>query len=297
MKDTLVKATAGGCRLYAATTTNLVNEAIRRHGLYPVAAAALGRTMTGALLLAANLKNQEALTLKIQGDGPLGTVVADASPDGFARGYVDQPKAFLPLNAQGKLDVGGGVGKGFLTVTRFLGFGKPVTGTSALVTGEIGDDLTEYLYSSEQTPSSVGLGVLVRPDFVAEAAGGFWLQPFPDATEEQIARMEENVHHLRPVSSLIAEGMHAEDLAREVLQGLGEVSVLAETELAFRCHCSKRRLERVLLSLGKQDLESLISDGKAEVVCHFCGEKYHFTKEELEAIYAVAMRQNASHAK
>ena len=166
MKDHLVKAVADGVRVYAAVTTDLVNEAIRRHDCYPVAAAALGRTMTGALLFAANLKNKEAVTITFDGHGPLGKVTADAVPEGFVRGAVGNPHVNLPLNAKGKIDVGGGVGAdGMVTVTRFTGLRNPVTGSTALTDGEIADDLTKYLYDSEQTPSSVGLGVLVDPDF------------------------------------------------------------------------------------------------------------------------------------
>ena len=178
MKDHLVKATAEGVRVYAAVTTGLVNEGIRRHACYPVAAAALGRTMTGALLMAANLKNKECLTVKFNGDGPLGTVAADASPEGFVRGYVMHPQVELPLNAQGKLAVGDGIGHGLLSVTRFTGLKEPVTGSSEIVTGEIAEDITEYLYVSEQTPSSVGLGVLVGKELKALAAGGFFIQPW-----------------------------------------------------------------------------------------------------------------------
>ena len=162
MKDHLVKAVADGVRVYAAVTTDLVNEAIRRHGCHAVAAAALGRTMTGALLLAANLKNREALTITFDGHGPLGRVTADATPEGFVRGYVTNPYVDLPQNAKGKIDVGGGVGTdGTVTVTRFTGLRNPVTGSAPLTDGEIADDLTKYLYVSEQTPSSVGLGVLI----------------------------------------------------------------------------------------------------------------------------------------
>ena len=175
MSDILVKAITKGVRVYAAVTTDLVNEAIRRHDCYPIAAAALGRTMTGALLMAANLKNQEAITIDFRGDGPLGSITADATPDGSVRGYVHNRHADLPLNAQGKLDVGGAIGQGLVTVTRFTGLGEPMRGSCEIVSGEIAEDLTNYLYVSEQTPSSVGLGVLVDKDFKAVAAGGFML--------------------------------------------------------------------------------------------------------------------------
>ena len=287
MSDKLVKAITKGVRVYAAVTTDLVNEAIRRHDCYPVAAAALGRTMTGALLLAANLKNKEALTVNIRGDGPLKNITADAVPEGFVRGYVANPHVELPLNDKGKLDVGGGVGQGLVTVTRFTGLREPMRGSSEIVTGEIAEDLTNYLYVSEQTPSSIGLGVLVDTDFSAKAAGGFMIQPMPDADEETISRLEENLQKLRPVTTMIDEGKDAKEIILEIMNGF-EMEFLTTTDLAFRCQCSKERLEDVLLNLNHDDMESLIADGQAEVCCHFCGEKYHFTREELQHLLKLA---------
>lgn len=287
MSDKLVKAITKGVRVYAAVTTDLVNEAIRRHDCYPVAAAALGRTMTGALLLAANLKNKEALTVNIRGDGPLKNITADAVPEGFVRGYVANPHVELPLNDKGKLDVGGGVGQGLVTVTRFTGLREPMRGSSEIVTGEIAEDLTNYLYVSEQTPSSIGLGVLVDTDFSAKAAGGFIIQPMPDADEETISRLEENLQKLRPVTTMIDEGKDAREIILEIMNGF-EMEFLTTTDLAFRCQCSKERLEDVLLNLNHDDMESLIADGQAEVCCHFCGEKYHFSREELQHLLKLA---------
>ena len=287
MSDKLVKAITKGVRVYAAVTTDLVNEAIRRHDCYPVAAAALGRTMTGALLLAANLKNKEALTVNIRGNGPLKNITADAVPEGFVRGYVADPHVELPLNDKGKLDVGGGVGQGLVTVTRFTGLREPMRGSSEIVTGEIAEDLTNYLYVSEQTPSSIGLGVLVDTDFSARAAGGFIIQPMPDADEETISRLEENLQKLRPVTTMIDEGKDAREIILEIMNGF-EMEFLTTTDLAFKCQCSKERLEDVLLNLNHDDMESLIADGQAEVCCHFCGEKYHFSKEELQHLLKLA---------
>ena len=287
MSDKLVKAITKGVRVYAAVTTDLVNEAIRRHDCYPVAAAALGRTMTGALLLAANLKNKEALTVNIRGNGPLKNITADAVPEGFVRGYVADPHVELPLNDKGKLDVGGGVGQGLVTVTRFTGLREPMRGSSEIVTGEIAEDLTNYLYVSEQTPSSIGLGVLVDTDFSARAAGGFIIQPMPDADEETISRLEANLQKLRPVTTMIDEGKDAREIILEIMSGF-EMEFLTTTDLAFKCQCSKERLEDVLLNLNHDDMESLIADGQAEVCCHFCGEKYHFSKEELQHLLKLA---------
>ena len=288
-RDHLVKATAEGVRIYAAITTELVREAARRHDCYPVASAALGRTMTGALLLAANLKNEEAITVKFNGDGPLGAVVADAVPEGYVRGYVVNPHVNLPLTPENKLDVGGGVGRGMVSVTRFTGLKEPVTGSTELVNGEIAEDLIRYLYVSEQTPSSVGLGVLVNPDLSVEAAGGFFIQPLPDASDEVITRIEENLKGINSVTSMVTSGMDARGMIEKLMEGF-EVNYLSKTRLAFRCQCSKERIQEVLASLGRADMESLIEDGHAEVCCHFCGEKYEFSKEELEQIHQNAVK-------
>lgn len=291
MKDHLVKAVADGVRVHAAITTNLVNEAVTRHDCYPVAAAALGRTMTGALLMAANLKNKECITIKFNGDGPLGSIVADANEAGFVRGYIANPHANLPLNDKGKLDVGGGVGQGILSVTRFTGLKDPITGSCEIVSGEIAEDLTNYLYTSEQTPSSVGLGVLVNTDLKVAAAGGFIIQLLPDATEDTLNKLEANLAKIRPVSTMVNNGLDARGIIAELLQGF-DINYLTTTDLAFKCQCSKERIEDVLISLNEHDLQLLLNDGHAEVCCHFCGEKYQFNKEELTAIFNVAQKLN-----
>ena len=220
--DQLVKAiVAGGAlRAYAAVTTDAVAEAMRRHDCYPVAAAALGRTMTGALLLAANLKNKESVTIKFKGDGALGTVTADATAEGSVRGYVDHPHTNLPLNPLGKIDVGGGIGRGILTVTRFTGLKEPVTGSVDITTGEVADDLINYLYTSEQTPSSIGLGVLVSPELRCLGAGGFFVQPLPGASDEVIDKLESNLRLVSSVSHMVEQGMDARGIIG-VLLGCG----------------------------------------------------------------------------
>lgn len=288
--DYLVKAVAKGVRAYAAVTTDIVNEGIERHKLSPLAAAALGRTMTGALLLSANLKNKEALTLKIAGDGPLGKITADATAEGYVRGFVDNPAVDLPLNAKGKLDVGGGVGSGLISLTRFTGLKEPVTGNAELVTGEIAEDITNYLFVSEQTPSSVGLGVLVDTDGAAKAAGGFFVQPLPDADDDVLSKLEENIKNLLPVSSLIEDDKDPEEILELLLKGIEGFSILTQTQIAFRCRCSTERIEEVLLGVGEKELENLVKDGHAEVVCHFCGQKYEFDKNHLEMLVRVAKK-------
>ena len=286
MRDHLLRATADGVRIFAAITTDLVDEAARRHDCYPTAAAALGRTITGALLFAANLKNEEAVTIKIQGDGPLGRIVADAVPEGYARGFVDNPHVDLPLNGAGKINVGGGVGRnGLVTVTRFTGLERDVSGSCELVSGEIAEDLTNYLFVSEQTPSSVGLGVLVDTDLTVKAAGGFLVQPLPDVSDAVLDRLEQNLKSMRSVTEMIDGGLDARGLIETIFGGL-DINYLSETELAFRCQCSRARVASTLISLNKSDRQSLLDDGKAEVVCQFCGEKYQFTGDELRALFS-----------
>ena len=289
MMDCLCKATAEDVRVYAAVTTELTREAANRHSCGVLATAALGRVMTGALLMAANLKNRECLTVKFQGDGPLGQIVADASADGAVRGYVAHPEVELPLT-NGKLSVGQGVGRGLLSITRFTGLKEPVTGTCEIFSGEIAEDLTRYLFQSEQTPSSVGLGVLVGRAGKTEAAGGFIIQPLPDASEETLSRLEQTIATLRPVSAMVKDGLSASEMISEILRGFSNVHILSETELAFRCQCSRSRTEEILSTLRDEELAQLVEDGQAEVCCDFCGEKYHFTKEELLAIRHAATK-------
>lgn len=290
MQDHLMRATAEGIRVFAAITTNLVQEARERHKCYPTAAAALGRTLTGAALLAANLKNHECITLKIKGDGSLGQIAADANPEGFVRGYVEHPQAELQLE-NGKLAVGKGVGKGFLSVTRFTGLKDPVTGTTELVTGEIAEDLTQYMYVSEQTPSSIGLGVLVNPDLSIAAAGGFFIQALPNADEKSINHLEENLKNLPPVSQMVKEGSDAKAIIDKLFTGM-QANYFEQTVLQFKCQCSEEKIKNVLVSLGEKELMALLQEGKAEICCHFCGEKYHFDKIALASLLKEMQRED-----
>ena len=293
--DQLVKATAahGQLRAFAAVTTEVVAEAMRRHDCWLVAAAALGRTMTGALLFAANLKNKESVTIQFKGDGPLGTVTADATAEGSVRGYVDHPHVHLPLNSCGKIDVGGGIGRGILSVTRFTGLKEPVTGSVDITNGEIADDLINYLHTSEQTPSSIGLGVLVSPELKCLGAGGFFLQPLPGAPNETIDRLEANLQEISSVSHMVEEGLDAVGIIGRILDGFDDVKILSTTDLAFRCNCSKNYITDRLLTLGEADLRALRDDGTAEVKCHFCNEAYTFDRADLSAIYNVAQKMRA----
>jgi len=287
MEDHIIKATTpGGVRALAIVTTNLVEEARKKHDCYPVATAALGRTMTAALILAANLKTDESITVRIAGDGPSGEIVADAHGSGIVRGYVKNPHVDIPLR-DGKLDVGAAVGKGQVFVTRFTGLKQPFTGSADLVSGEIAEDVTNYLYVSEQTPSSVALGVLVQPDLSVAAAGGFMIQALPDVDDEVLTQIEKNLATLPPVSKLISEGKDAAGILNMIFAGL-PVTLYEEMPVEFKCPCSHERIQTVLVSLGEEEIQDIIStDGQAEICCHFCGEKYQFAKSDLEDVISV----------
>ncbi|MDR7865640.1 MAG: Hsp33 family molecular chaperone HslO [Sporomusaceae bacterium] len=284
MTDHLVKATVPGVRAFAAVTTELAEEARRRHDCFPVAAAALGRTMTAALLLAANLKTDEYLTIRIAGDGPLGGVIADAHALGTVRGYVQNPHVELPVVGR-KLPVGQAVGQGHIHVTRFTGMKQPFTGTAELVSGEIGDDVANYLLVSEQTPSTVALGVLINTDYSVGAAGGIIVQALPGAEDEVLAKVEANLTALPPVSELVRGGADAASMLLKVFAGL-EATVFESARLAFSCQCSTERVEAMLVSLGREELADMAREGKAEVRCHFCGEKYDVAGERLNELLA-----------
>jgi molecular chaperone Hsp33 len=284
MQDHLVRAIAPGIRAFAVVTTNLVEEARRRHDCYPVATAALGRTMTAAMLMGANLKNQESITIRIAGDGPLGEIIADGSSDGTVRGYVHNPHVDLPLR-NGKLDVGKGVGSGQIYVTRFLGLKQPFTGSSPLKSGEIAEDITNYMYVSEQTPSSVALGVLVDPSLAVLAAGGFMIQAMPGADETILKRLEVNLAGLSPITTLLTNGIDPSGILKQVFAGL-ELKFTDRMDVAFACRCSRDRVESMLVSLGAEEVKEMIKDGHAEVRCHFCNEKYQFECQELQSVLA-----------
>lgn len=288
MTDQLVRATASGVRAFAAVTTELVEEARRRHDCYPVAAAALGRTMTAAVLMAANLKTDECLTIRIAGDGPIGAIVADAHAQGAVRGYVKDPHVDLPL-ANGKLAVGGAVGEGHIHVTRFTGLKQPFTGSVPLVSGEIGEDIANYLLVSEQTPSTVALGVLVNPDLAVAAAGGFMVQAMPGADDAVLEVIERNLIALPPVSQLIKQGEDATAILKLIFAGM-PTTVYEPSQVAFYCHCSHERVGDMLVSLGREELADMIEEGKAEVRCHFCGEKYHFDRKQLEKLHELSCK-------
>ncbi|AHK47700.1 heat shock protein Hsp33 [Bacillus velezensis TrigoCor1448] len=284
--DYLIKAIAydGKVRAYAARTTDMVNEAQRRHDTWPTASAAIGRTMTASLMLGAMLKGEDKLTVKIEGGGPIGAIVADANAKGEVRAYVSNPHVHFDLNEQGKLDVRRAVGTdGTLSVVKDLGLRDYFTGQVEIVSGELGDDFTYYLVSSEQVPSSVGVGVLVNPDNTILAAGGFIIQLLPGTDEETISTIEKQLSQIEPISKLIQKGLTPKEILEEVLGQ--KPDVLETMPVKFHCSCSKDRFETAILGLGKKEIQDMIEeDGKAEAVCHFCNEKYLFTKEELEEL-------------
>ena len=283
MEDVLTKATADGVRIYALNTTNLTREAARRHGCSHLASAALGRAMSGALLLAAMMKDGERISLRLKGDGPLGEIVADAE-GGSVRGYVENPDAFLPLK-DGKLDVGGGVGQGNIIVTRYLQNAEPFTGYCELADGEIASDLTKYLYVSEQTPSSVALGVLVDKDGEVKAAGGFFIQAMPGCADEVLAKLEENVSLTPYVTQLLELGYTPEKMIEILGRGL-DVDIKESAPVQFRCRCSRERILSALGALDKKSLADLAQDETTEAHCQFCNTTYAFTQAELQQLLA-----------
>lgn len=285
MSDYLVKAIGyeGTIRAYAVRSTETVAEVQRRHTMWPTATAALGRTMTAAAMMGAMAKGKDKLTLKVEGNGPIGAMVVDANADGEVRGYATNPHVHFELNDQGKLDVRRAVGtEGMLTVVKDLGLRDFFTGQVPLVSGEIAEDFTQYFVVSEQVPSAVGLGVLVNPDNTVKAAGGFIIQVMPGATDETISLLEEKIAKVDPISKQIDRGLTPEEILGEVL-GTEQVTILDRLDVKFSCNCSKERFGNAIIGLGEKEIrEMIVEDGKAEAHCHFCLETYTYSKDELE---------------
>ena len=286
-KDYMVRATAADAqiRAFAITTRNLVEEARKIHDLSPICSAALGRLMSGALMMGDMLKNEkDALTVTIDGDGPIGGLLATVNNKGEVKGYVKNNAVALPNNEAGHLNVGGAVGNGTLTVIRDLGLKDPYVGTIQLLSGEIADDLTCYFVESEQIPSSVGLGVLVNKDFSIMEAGGFIVQLMPGASEEVISKLEGNIQGMKTVTDILREGKTPEDLLNMVLDGF-DFEITDNKPVRFHCGCDRDRVERALVLLGKKELENLAADGEdVEIKCHFCGKAYSFSPSDLSEI-------------
>lgn len=285
MKDYLIRGTdeLGRIRVLVATSTNMVEKARQKHNTSPTATAALGRSLTAGVLMGAMMKNEkDVLTIKIAGDGPAGNIYIVAKNNGIVKGYISNPGADLPSRSDGKLDVGGLVGKnGNITTMMDLGLKEPYIGQSNLVTGEIAEDLANYYMYSEQQPSAVSLGVLVDKDISVRAAGGYIIQLLPGISDEEIDKVEKSLSKIKPVSTMIDEGMTPEEVLREIL-GDFNIKILDKISIEFQCDCSRNKIEKVLMSLGEKELNDIIEeDEKAEVVCHFCNTKYQFNKEEL----------------
>ncbi len=283
MQDILLKATINGIRIYAVNSTNLVEEASFKHGCWALASAALGRTMTGALLLASTFKNNECLTIKIAGNGPLGSILVDS--DGTSvRGYVQNSNVELPLK-NGKLNVGEGVGKGNIIVTRFSGLKTPVSGSCELVSGEIAEDLTNYLFLSEQTPTCISLGVLVGTDGKVKQAGGFFVQAMPDKDENTLSIINDNINSIPPITVMLEQGLSLEDIIKKICGDSLEPLIHEKIKVGFRCKCSIQTIENMLFALPKEDKDEILKDEITEICCQFCNEKYTFSKEQLKKLF------------
>lgn len=284
MRDYVLRATSGNgqVRAFVATTRNTVEEARRLHETTKVATAALGRTLTATSIMGLMMKNDsDKLTVIIKGGGPIGTIITTANSKGIVKGYVGNPHVEVEDYPNGKLNVAAAVGtEGVVKVIKDLGLREPYNGTYPLVSGEIAEDFTYYFAVSEQTPSVVALGVLTKEDEV-EFAGGFIVQLMPDAEEETIAKLEENIAKLPSITNMLKEGNLPEDILNKVLDGL-EPKVLDTCEVGFECECSKERVKTALVAIGKKSLAQIIEEDKqAEVGCQFCNEKYMYSEEEL----------------
>ncbi|MBD8005923.1 Hsp33 family molecular chaperone HslO [Bacillus norwichensis] len=287
MSDYLVKALSFDkqVRAYAVNSTETVGEAQRRHQTWPTTSAALGRAMTAGAMMGAMLKGEEKLTVKVEGDGPIGAIIVDSDAKGHVRGYVSNPQVHFDLNEKGKLDVQRAVGtNGTVSVVKDIGLRENFSGQVPIVSGELGEDFTYYFAVSEQTPSSLGVGVLVNPDNTILAAGGFIIQLMPGTDEETISKIEESINKTPPVSKMIQDGLSPEEILYQLL-GEDNVQVIEKMPVKFQCTCSKERFGRAIISLGESEIQEMITeDGKADTQCHFCNAEYHFTKEELKDI-------------
>ena len=293
MKDYIIKATAANAqiRAFAATTKETVEQARQSHDTSPVITAALGRLLTAGAMMGSMMKGEkDILTLQIRGDGPAGGLTVTADSQGNVKGYAIHPQVILPANTIGKLDVGGALGNGMLSVIKDMGMKEPYVGQTALQTGEIAEDLTYYFAASEQIPSSVGLGVLMEKNNTVRQAGGFIVQLMPFAEESVISRLEENLKTLKPVTTMLDEGLTPEQILETVLAGM-DVQFTEKTDTGFYCNCDKARVEKALISLGKKEINDMIKDGKSiEVNCHFCNHNYCFSVEELKQMVKKASR-------
>ncbi len=288
MKDYLIRGMdkKGRLRVFVAKTTQLVEEARKIHETSPTATAAMGRGLTAAAIMGATMKNDDdLLTLKISGNGPLGTMTIVGNNRGELKGLVDYPQADVPSTEDGKLDVGSLVGnQGTLTVIMDLGLKEPYVGQTEIITGEIGDDIANFYLVSEQIPTAVALGVLVDKDISTKAAGGYIIQVLPEISDEEIALIEKSIQQAEPISLMIDKGLTPEEIMNQLL-GEFDMEVTDKIDLKYHCDCSEEKIEKVLISLGNKEIEDIIhEDGESEVVCHFCNTKYRFNKDRLNKI-------------
>lgn len=281
MEDILTIATVEGVRIYAITTKNLVQEAADRHHTSHLATAALGRAMSGALMLAATMKDGERIALKLKGDGPMGEVVTEAQGTSV-RGYVGNPDVFMPLK-DGKLDIGGALGQGTITLTRYLQNGESFTGHAELADGEIATDITNYLYMSEQTPSSVALGVLVDKEGKVLAAGGYFIQAMPGCDENVLEKLGDNVTKTPYVTQLLELGYTPEKIITTLARGL-DCDIKESLPVKFECSCSKDKILNMLATLKQSDIDYLTEQPDTEVHCQYCNKIYHISSEELKQL-------------
>lgn len=287
MADYIVRATAANAqiRAFAATTRDTVEEARRRHNCSPVATAALGRLLSAGVMMGIMMKgDQDILTLQIKGSGPIQGITVTANSKGEVKGYAYRPQVMLPPSAAGKLDVGGAVGEGILSIIKDMGLKEPYAGQTELQTGEIADDLTYYFANSEQIPSSVGLGVLMERDNTVKQAGGFIIQLMPFAEDAVIEKLEQNLSKVTSVTSILDEGNTPEQMLELLLGDLG-VEIRDIVPAKFDCNCTKHRVEKAIISIGRNEISQMIDEGKEiEVNCHFCNTDYIFSVEELKNI-------------
>ncbi len=285
MQDKLTKAVTknGLIRICAVNSKNIVQAAHDYHKTLPLATAALGRLLTGAVIMGSMMKEENSsITLQLHGDGPLGRVLAVANSKGEVKGYVENPFANLPLNRFGKIDVGSGVGNGYMSVVKDLRLKEPYIGQVPIQTGEIGDDLAFYFAQSEQVPSLVALGVLVDRDYSVKQAGGFIVQIMPDCDEFNLRKFEKAAENIKSVTSMLERGLSNEEIIRAVMQDF-EIDILEETEVGYVCDCCDERMQRAIVSLGKKEIQDIIDEqGEAEIVCQFCSKAYNYTKADLE---------------
>jgi len=285
--DCIVRATAGNgsVRAFAAETRETVNEAFRIHKTSPVITAALGRTLTAGAIMGYMLKDEEdILTISIKGDGPAGGIIVTADNKPTVKGYCFNNVVDIPLKQNGKLDVSGALGKGSFTVIKDLGLKEPYVGQIPLVSGEIAEDLTYYFAVSEQIPSAAALGVLVDIDYSVKQAGGFLIQLMPDADDKIITALENKMSQIKSVTSMFEKGMSAEDILEDILGEFG-LNILDKTGVSFECNCSREKVEKALLSIGKSEIEDIIkNDKKAVLHCHFCNKDYEFDEEYLKKL-------------